>query len=75
MKSKRRRKLSEQLRDIIGEAAVSRYRIAKESGVDESGLSKFANGTNGLSLDSIDQLGLYLKLRLVIDDEPDQKKE
>ena len=41
--------VSDQLRDAIREAAVSRYRIGKETGVEQSALSRFVNGTRGLS--------------------------
>ena len=58
-------KLSDQLRQAINDCGVSRYRIARESGVDESNIAKFFNGSHGLSLDSIDKLGCYLGLRLV----------
>ena len=64
--SKRKRKLktaSDQLRDII-EQGPSRYRIAKESGVDASQLLRFMNGTGGLTTDSLDKIGDILKLRI-----------
>lgn len=67
-------KISEQLRELIGKAAVSRYRIGIESGVDEAAIGRFFHGTHGLRLDSVDRLGLYLKVRLVIDDEEGKTK-
>jgi transcriptional regulator with XRE-family HTH domain len=57
--------LSEQLRQAIKAAGVSRYRIAKDIGVTEALLSRFMNGVGGLGQDTIDKLGEYLGLRLV----------
>ena len=54
--------ISEQLRDAIRCAGVSRYRISQETGITEAALSRFVNGHAGLSLDSIDTLGIYLEL-------------
>jgi hypothetical protein len=58
----KRRPLSEQLRDAILNADKSRYRIAKETGLTEAGLSRFVNRVSGLSLDSIDKIGECLGL-------------
>lgn len=59
-------KLSEQLRDAIEKADVSRYAISKATGVSESTLSKFVLGTRpGLSFDAMDRIGEYLGLVIV----------
>jgi len=58
--------LSEQLRDAIEKAGVSRYEIAKATGVSQSTLSKFVLGTRpGLSFDAMDRIGEYLGLMIV----------
>ena len=58
--------LSEQLRDAIEKAGVSRYEIAKATGVSQSTLSKFVLGTRpGLSFDAMDRVGAYLGLVIV----------
>jgi transcriptional regulator with XRE-family HTH domain len=58
--------LSEQLRDAIQKAGVSRYEISKETGVSQSTLSKFVLGTRpGLSFDAMDRIVEYLGLVLV----------
>jgi transcriptional regulator with XRE-family HTH domain len=60
------RTLSEQLRDAIEKAGVSRYEISKATGVSQSTLSKFVLGTRpGLSFDAMDRIGEYLGLVLV----------
>jgi len=57
--------ISEQLREAILAADVSRYRIAKDIKVTEALLSRFINGVAGLGQESIDKIGEYLGLRLV----------
>jgi plasmid maintenance system antidote protein VapI len=56
--------LSEQIREAIADSGMSRYRIARTIGVDESGLCKFCRGTRGLSMDVIDRLGELLQLEI-----------
>jgi transcriptional regulator with XRE-family HTH domain len=59
-------KLSEQLRDAIEKAGVSRYEISKATGVSQSTLSKFVLGTRpGLSFDAMDRIGEFLGLVIV----------
>jgi hypothetical protein len=59
-------KLSEQLRDAIEKADVSRYEISKATGVSQSTLSKFVLGTRpGLSFNAMDRVGEYLGLVIV----------
>lgn len=65
--------LSEQLRQAILSADKTRYRIAKETGLTEAGLSRFVNGVSGLSLDSIDKIGECLGLRIVSNTKPPRK--
>jgi transcriptional regulator with XRE-family HTH domain len=57
--------VSEQLREAINSAGVSRYRISKASGVSEAALSKFVRGLRGLDLSSVDRLASHLGLELV----------
>jgi transcriptional regulator with XRE-family HTH domain len=56
--------LSDQIRDAILKAGVSRYRIAKETGVDQPALSRFVHGERGLSIEALDAIGLYLGLTI-----------
>ncbi len=58
------KKLSQQIRDAILKADVSRYRIAKETGVDQPALSRFVHGERGLSLDAVDAVAAYLGLSI-----------
>ena len=59
--------LSDQLREIIETGPLSRYRIAKDSGVDASQLLRFVRGDGRLTNDTLDKIGDVLKLRLVSD--------
>ena len=59
--------LSDQIRQAIDDSGLSRYRIAQESGIDESALAKFYNGHRGFNSDTLDILGEYLGLRIVMD--------
>jgi len=56
--------LSDQLRRAIQQCTLSRYRIAKETGVSQSVLSLFCSGQRGLSLKAIDALVRLLDLDL-----------
>ena len=60
--------VTDQLRAAIAaaaEAGVTRYRISKETGVEQSALSRFVHGKVGLDLSSVDKLAAYLGLELV----------
>ncbi len=72
------KRLSEQLREAIVKADVSRYRISLETGVDQTALSKFVLGRRGLSLEAMDAIGLYLGLSITTSRprrRPTKKKE
>ena len=61
-------RISERLRQAIAAAAdagISRYRISKETGVEQSALSRFMSGERGLDLSSVEKLAAYLELELV----------
>jgi transcriptional regulator with XRE-family HTH domain len=49
-------KFSDQMRRAIERSGLTRYKIAQATGVDESQLSKFANGKAGLSIEAIDSI-------------------
>ena len=57
--------LSEQLRDAVRNADVTRYRIAQDTGITEGQLCRFVHGQSRLTLDTIDVLAEYLGLELV----------
>ncbi len=57
--------LSDQLRHIIEAGELSRYEIAKRSGVDASQLHRFVKGKGRLTNDSLDKIGAVLQLRFI----------
>jgi hypothetical protein len=58
--------LSEQLRDVIEKAGVSRYELSRATGVSQSTLSKFVlRQRPGLSFDAMDRIGEHLGLVIV----------
>jgi hypothetical protein len=57
--------VSQQLRRAVKESGQTLYRVAKGSGLAYPPLHRFVTGNRGLSLDSLDKLCAYLKLRLV----------
>ncbi len=64
MKTRRPPAFGDQLRNAIQLSPLSRYRIAKETGVSQSVLSLFCSGRRGLSLKAIDALVALLNLEL-----------
>ena len=58
--------LSDQLRKAIDGAELSRYRIAKDSGVAQSTISQFMNGKRSLSLQAVDRIAELLDLGLEV---------
>jgi hypothetical protein len=63
MGSKRAR-FSDQIRKAVNECGVTRYRLAKLSGISESRFSKFMAGA-GLSLEALDTLAETLGLSVL----------
>ena len=53
MAKKRLKKLTDQLRQAIDDCGLTRYEIAKQTGIDESALAKFYNGHRGLSMEAL----------------------
>jgi transcriptional regulator with XRE-family HTH domain len=66
MRKKRTQLLTDQLRQAIDDSGLTRYQIAKETGIDESALAKFYNGHRGLSMDALNALGECLQLRITL---------
>jgi hypothetical protein len=56
---------TDQFRAAVLNAAETRYRISKSTGISESILSRFVRGESGLSMDYMDRLAGHLGLRLV----------
>ena len=57
--------LSLQVRMAIKSSGMSHYSIAKGIGMSQSMMSKFMAGHNGMSLEYLDRLGMFLGLAIV----------
>lgn len=60
----RANRVSDQLRQAVETAPISRYELAKRTGLDEGLLSRFVHGKTGLSMASIDLIAECLGLEL-----------
>ena len=56
----KRKTFSEQIRHLIDTSGQTRYRIAKETGIDHAVISRFMNKKGRLSLSNLDALADYL---------------
>lgn len=54
------------IRQAIEASPKSRYRIAEETRISESALSRLISGERGLSVESVEKLAEYLGLEIVI---------
>ena len=67
--------LTDQLRQAIDDSGLTRYQIAKATGIDESALAKFYNGHRGLSMDALNALGEFLQLNITLGRKPGEGGE
>jgi transcriptional regulator with XRE-family HTH domain len=65
--------LADQLRQAIDDCGLTRYRIAKETGISESALAQFYNGHRGLSMEALNALGKCLQLTIHLGRKPEKK--
>jgi len=67
MKKKRRHtKVSDQVRHLMLNCGITRYEIAKRTGIDQSALTRFMSGERGLSSIALDTLGELLDFEVVM---------
>jgi transcriptional regulator with XRE-family HTH domain len=57
---------SEQIRNAIRNAGVSRYAIAKQANISESALSRFMSGEQSMSLATLDGIAEALGLEVIV---------
>ncbi len=60
--ARKRLSLSDQVRKAMDASGISRYRIAKETGISQATLSRFMSGDAGISLEYLDRLAEFLVL-------------
>jgi DNA transposition AAA+ family ATPase len=73
MAEKRAKKMTDQLRQAIDDCGLTRYEIAKQTGIDESALAKFYNGHRGLSMEALNSIGEFLELKIILGRKPGKK--
>lgn len=56
----------DRLRQAIREGGKTRYRLAQETGIAESALSRLMSGERGLSIDAAEKLARALELEIII---------
>lgn len=59
-------KVLKAIRDAITESGKTRYTISKQTGIDQSQLSRLMQGRTGLSLETLEKLTEFLGLEIVI---------
>ena len=59
-----KKSFTEQLRRVILDCGETRYSLAQRMGIAESTLSRFVNGSRGLSMDVLDRLFDALDLEI-----------
>ena len=72
--TRKRPKLSDQLRRAIDTCGKSRYEISRETGIDQATLSRFMNDKGGLSMPVLDLLTDYLGLNITAASKPQKRK-
>ena len=70
----KRLKLTEQVRQAIDVCGETRYRICKNTGLDNATLCRFMSGERGLSMEALDTVAEYLELSIVSDRKSAQRK-
>ena len=73
MAKRRSKKLSDQVRQAIDDSGLTRYKIAKATGIDQSALGRFYHGQQGLTTGTLDLVGEYLKLTITLGRKPSKK--
>ena len=63
--ARRTKHLSDQIRNAINDSGLSRYAICKACDIDKGTMSRFMSGQVGLSLETIDRVGVFLDLQVV----------
>lgn len=55
------------IRAAINDSGMSRYQLAKLSGVTEAALSRFMTGTTGMKVSTLDRLAPFLGVKIIVE--------
>jgi hypothetical protein len=64
---KKKTLFSDELRAVIDNAPISRYRLWQLTGIDQASLTRFMAGKEGLSLAAIDKIAEVLGLHITVE--------
>ncbi|MBK9121480.1 MAG: helix-turn-helix transcriptional regulator [Phycisphaerales bacterium] len=56
----------EDLKELIKTCGIARYRIAQDTGVPESCLSRFVNGISALKIEHAERVANYLGYKIML---------
>jgi len=56
--------LTDEIREAVRQSGLTCYQICKETGIQNSSMSRFLSGQRGLSLAHLDKLAALLELRI-----------
>ena len=68
-------KICDKLKQAIEKSPKSRYRLSKETGIEQSQLSRFMAGTRILGIESIEKLAKALGFELIIQKRTKKRKK
>jgi transcriptional regulator with XRE-family HTH domain len=68
-------RFDDQLRRLIDASGLTRYAIAKETGITQAALSRFMAGKAGLSMPNLNTLAELLGWQVVLVGKPKSKSE
>lgn len=75
MGRQKRMKLSDQIRRAVDECGMTRYAIAKETGISNATLSRFMSGERGLPMKTLDVLAELLNLNITVSKQGKQQRK
>jgi transcriptional regulator with XRE-family HTH domain len=58
--------MSDQVRRAIENCGLTRYAIAKQTGITEGGLSRFMAGERDMTLRTLERIAPYIGVRLIV---------
>jgi hypothetical protein len=73
MTKKQAKQFSDEIRAAVETCGMTRYRIAKDTGIDAAVLCRFVQGQVGLSMDTLDKLAECIGLHVFSERKPRAK--
>ncbi|MBL8825431.1 MAG: helix-turn-helix domain-containing protein [Planctomycetaceae bacterium] len=69
----KRKRFSDQMRNLIETSGQSCYAISKVTGIDQATLSRFLNEKGGMSVEALDTLAEYLGWSITVETKVEPK--